>query len=121
MMSTPDVGRALTHKVLHRKRPALFPPVDRRTADVLRPAGQPHGWNAWQVIWADIDGSRDGFEELRAWFGGLAATRGGMPLDLPRLHDILVWLQAAAQWAAAVTAAGQLSVPGPAPGSLALA
>ena len=41
MMSTPDAGRALTHKVLHHKRPALFPLLDRQTADVLRPAGQP--------------------------------------------------------------------------------
>jgi Family of unknown function (DUF6308) len=108
MMSTPDVGRALTHKVLHHKRPALFPLLDRQTAGVLRPAGQPHGWNAWQVIWADIDDSRAGFEELRAWFADLATARGGVPLELPRLHDILAWLKAAGQWNAAVTAAGQL-------------
>lgn len=89
MMSTPGVGRPRTHKLLHHKRPALFPLLDRQTAGVLRPAGQPHGWNAWQVIWADIDGSRAGFEELRAWFAGLAAARRGVPLGLPRLHDIL--------------------------------
>ncbi len=108
MMSTPDVGRALTHKVLHHKRPALFPLLDRLTADVLRPAGQPHGWNAWQVICADIDGSRADFEELRAWFAELAAARDGVPLELLRLHDIPVWLQAAGQWNAAVMAGNQL-------------
>ncbi len=73
-MSTPDVGRALTHKVLHHNQPALFPLLDRQTADVLRPAGQPHGWNAWQVILADIDDSRADFEELRAWFAALAGS-----------------------------------------------
>ena len=108
MMSTPDVGRALTHKVLHHKRPALFPLLDRQTADVLRPAGQPHGWNAWQVIRADIDGSRAASRSCAPWFAGLAAARGGVPLGLPRLHDILVWLQAADQWNAAVKAADQL-------------
>jgi hypothetical protein len=75
---------------------------------VLRPAGQPHGWNPWQVIWTDIDGSRVSFEELRAWFAGQAAERDGVALELPRLHDILVWLQAAGQWNAAVTAGNQL-------------
>lgn len=108
MMSTPDVGRALTHKVLHHKQPALFPLLDRQTADVLRPAGQPHGWNAWQVILADIDDSRADFEELRAWFAARAAGRGGVPLGLPRLHDILVWLQATDQWKAAATTADRL-------------
>ncbi len=108
MMSTTDVGRALTHKVLHHKQPALFPLLDRQTADVLRPAGQPHGWNAWQVILADIDGSRADFEELRAWFDALATAQDGVPLGLPRLHDILVWLQAADQWKAAVMAADRL-------------
>jgi hypothetical protein len=83
-MSTPDVGRARTHKVLHHKRPALFPLLDRHTADVLRPAGQPLGWNAWQVIRADIDGSGVGFEELRAWFAGQAVARDGVALELPR-------------------------------------
>ena len=108
MISTPDVGRALTHKVLHHKQSALFPLLDRQTADVLRPAGQPHGWNAWQVIWADIDGSRGDFEELRVWFAARAAARSGVLLGLPRLHDILIWLQAADQWKDAVTAADRI-------------
>jgi hypothetical protein len=76
---------------------------------VLRPAGQPYGRNAWQVIWADIDDSRAGFEELRAWFAGLAAARDGVRLELLRLHDILVWLQAAGQWNAAVTLSVKLA------------
>ena len=94
--------------MLHHKQPALFPLLDRQTADVLRPAGQPHGWNAWQVILADIDDSRADFEELRAWFAAWAAGRGGVPLGLPRLHDILVWLQATDQWKAAATTADRL-------------
>lgn len=35
-----------------------------------------------------------------------------MPLELPRLHDIFVWLQAAAQWAAAVMTAASFPYPG---------
>jgi hypothetical protein len=108
MMNTPGVGTALAHKVLHHKRSALFPLLDRRTADVLRSAGQPHGQNAWQVIWTDIDRSRAEFEELRAWFADLAAKRGGPPLGLLRLHDILTWLQAVDQWTTAVKAADEL-------------
>jgi hypothetical protein len=111
MMNTPDVGRALTHKILHHKQPALFPLLDRRTADVLRPAGRPQRQNAWQVIWSDIDRSRAEFERLRSWFANLAAERGGLPLGLLRLYDILVWLQATGQWKAAITAAGERPAP----------
>jgi Family of unknown function (DUF6308) len=108
MMNTADVGRALTHKVLHHKRPTLFPLLDRKTADPLRAAGQPLGQNAWQVIWTDIDSSRAEFKELRVWFAGLAAERASQSLGLLRIHDILLWLHAADQWNAAVAAAGEL-------------
>jgi hypothetical protein len=107
MMKTPDVGRALTHKVLHHKRPTLFPLLDRKTAGPLH-AGQPHGQNAWQVIWTDIDSSRAEFEELRTWFVRLAASRNSQSLGLLRIHDILLWLHAADQWRAVVAAADEL-------------
>lgn len=59
MMATPDVGVALTHKVLHHKQPALFPLLDTRTAAVL--SAHPEGRNAWQQIHAEIRRSREAF------------------------------------------------------------
>jgi hypothetical protein len=102
MMDTPDVGVALTHKVLHHKQPHLFPLLDALTADALRNA--PGGRNIWQQIHAEISDARQDFEDLRAWFAPVAAARGGVPLGLPRLHDILLWLHAAGQWDDALAA-----------------
>jgi Family of unknown function (DUF6308) len=104
MKATRDVGEALTHKVLHHKRPALFPLLDNLTAEVLSPALRHKDGNAWQQIHAEINESRDDFEQLREWFAGEAAARGSVALGLLRLHDILVWLHAAGQWEDARTA-----------------
>jgi hypothetical protein len=46
MTKTPDIGMALTHNVLHHKRPALLPMLDGRTVEVLR--NQSGGRNPWQ-------------------------------------------------------------------------
>jgi hypothetical protein len=102
MMATPDVGIALTHKVLHHKRPALFPLLDNLTAAKVSPA--PEGRNAWQQIHIEISNARDAFEELRSWFEAEATARSGDPLSLPRLHDILLWLHAKGQWRDALAA-----------------
>lgn len=102
MMATPDVGVALTHKVLHHKRPALFPMLDNLTAAKLSAA--PEGRNAWQQTHAEISNARDAFEELRSWFEIAAAARNGAALSLPRLHDILLWLHSAGQWEDALAA-----------------
>lgn len=98
MMSTPDIGVALTHKVLHHKYPALFPLLDTQTESVLGHAGKPKRLNAWQVIWADIDENRAELGQLRAWFAQQAAERNGAPVGLLRLHDILLWLHVLGQW-----------------------
>jgi hypothetical protein len=107
MMATPDIGIALTHKVLHHKRPPLFPLLDNLTAEALSPA--PEGRNAWQQIHAEISSARDAFEELRNWFNEEAAARNGAALSLPRLHDILLWLHSARQWEYAL-AAGRVAL-----------
>jgi hypothetical protein len=98
MMRTPDIGVALTHKVLHHKYPALFPLLDTQTVSVLRHAGERTGLNAWQVIWADIDENRAELGQLRAWFAQQAAGRNGPAVGLLRLHDILLWLRVLGQW-----------------------
>jgi hypothetical protein len=102
MMATPDVGLALTHKVLHHKRPALFPMLDNLTAPKLSAA--PEGLNAWQQIHAEISNARDAFEGLHSWFSEKAVARNGAALSLPRLHDIFLWLHAAGQWGDALAA-----------------
>jgi hypothetical protein len=103
MMLTPDIGVALTHKVLHHKYPALFPLVDGQTANVLRPAGHASRLNVWQVIWADINDNQAELQQLRSWFAEQAGQRGHIPLELLRLHDILTWLHALREWDAAAT------------------
>jgi hypothetical protein len=102
MMATPDIGIALAHKVLHHKRPALMPLLDNLTVSELSPATP--GPNAWQQIHAEISGARGAFEDLRSWFEKEAVDRNGLPLSLPRLHDVLLWLHAAGQWGDALQA-----------------
>jgi Family of unknown function (DUF6308) len=109
MMATPHVKTALTHKVLHHKQPALFPLLDNRTAAALTTA--PGGPNAWQQIYAEINGARQEFEDLRSWFARIAASRHGVALSLPRLHDILLWLHTMGQWRHAMDA-GQAALNG---------
>jgi hypothetical protein len=92
MKDTTGIGTALTHKVIHHKYPALFPLLDNKTAEILRPQAKRCGWNSWQAIYTDIDRNRAEFGILRAWFADLATERQGVPLTLLRLHDILLWL-----------------------------
>ena len=108
MECTPHVGLARAHKVLHHKQPLLVPLLDTVTAGIYqddtghRLRGD---WNLWQHVRAEIDDSRAEFEDLREWFTGQAAARGGLPLGLLRLHDILLWLNAAGrQWKDALIA-----------------
>ena len=102
MMATRRVGTALTHKVLHHKRPALFPLLDRHTATALHE--RPNERNSWQQINAELNDNRTEFEALRSWFEGHAKQRGTAALSLPRLHDILLWLYAMEQLADAMNA-----------------
>jgi hypothetical protein len=104
MMATPNVGIALTHKVLHHKQPTLFPLLDNLTAAKL--SGRPADRSLWQQVHAEIGRSRGEFEDLRSWFAETAALRDATALSLPRLHDILLWLNAKgpAEWRAALEA-----------------
>lgn len=88
LMGVPDVSLTLTHKILHRKRPWLFPLVDRQTVEVLGPAS-PGG--SWQTIYEEVTANAAAFEHLEIWFGEQASQRGAIPITRLRIHDILVW------------------------------
>lgn len=91
MMQIPHVGVALTHKVLHHKRPSLFPLIDNLTLELLE-AG-----NAWGHIHRDLTEQGDAFDHLESWFSELADHRRTRPLTRLRLHDILLWWAATSQ------------------------
>lgn len=104
MMSTPGVGVALTHKVLHHKQPEIFPLLDNLTIGKL--SDRPAGRSAWQQIQLELAASREEFDSLRSWFAEQAAARGGVAVSLTRLYDILLWLKAKPgnEWEAALDA-----------------
>jgi hypothetical protein len=86
MITMPEIGVALTHKVLHHKRPRLFPLADGQTIKAL---GQ---GEAWQTIHRDLNRNAEPFEQLESWFGHLVNNQDGLVgLSRLRLHDILLW------------------------------
>ncbi len=85
--SVPDCGESVAHKVLHHKRPALFPLLDSTTLGWL-------GEDPWLTIWRDLSMQAEQFSQLEAWFRNLAAAHGTVSLTRLRLHDILLWSRA---------------------------
>jgi hypothetical protein len=111
MKGTKYVGLARAHKVLHHKQPMLVPLLDNITAKVYRDGRGKRlrsEWNLWQHVRDEVANSRVEFDELREWFAGEANARGCVPLGLPRLHDILLWLHATDQWTDAVAEGSSL-------------
>jgi hypothetical protein len=93
------VGPTITHKVLHRKRPWLFPIVDSETVERLsKCAGE------WRTIHAELTSQVDEFKHLEQWFAGQAIERGGVLLTRLRIHDILLWADVTGQRKAFITA-----------------
>lgn len=79
----PGIKVARTHKILHHRRPELFPLLDNRTLRNLRTM------ESWSHIHDDLTQQAEMFRELEEWFDGLRR-----PCDVPllrlRLHDILL-------------------------------
>jgi hypothetical protein len=85
LMGLPGVDRAITHKLLHRKRPWLFPMLDSVTSAHLG------GSRAWATIWEDLTRHEQEFVGLEDWFAALASAHDGVRLTRLRIHDIMLW------------------------------
>lgn len=107
LMGARDIDVAVTHKLLHHKRPDLFPLLDRQTKRVIGEGGR-----RWISIWRDLQESRSKFSYLENWFEREAAARGATRLTRLRIHDILVWCDAVGHRDSAVRAGSELQQEG---------
>lgn len=85
LVGAPDVGVAIAHKLLHHKRPHLFPLVDGRTVKCF-PEGK-----AWETIHGELVTSARDWTLLEEWFAEEAKRRGTVRLTRLRMHDIVTW------------------------------
>ncbi|MGH2662486.1 MAG: DUF6308 family protein [Actinomycetota bacterium] len=85
LMGAPDIEVTITHKILHHKRPDVFPLIDRSTLAGLGPG------RAWLRIHDDLAATPGAWADLEDWFEKLAALSEGVSLTRLRLHDILLW------------------------------
>lgn len=85
LMGLHGIDRAITHKLLHCKRPWLFPMLDSVTT------GHLGGFRAWATIWEDLTRHEQEFAALEDWFATLVAAHDGVRLTRLRIHDILLW------------------------------
>lgn len=91
--AVPGAGIAVTHKVLHHKRPSVFPLLDNKTYAELGSPSDP-----WRRIHQDLTATESAWKVLEAEFEAQACQRGGTALTRLRLHDILLWTRAVDQW-----------------------
>jgi len=88
MMQIPHVDIALTHKVLHHKRPHLFPLLDNLTISQLEKG------DAWRHIHRDLNRDAHVYERLERWHSDQVAASAKQRLKRLRIHDILLWWRA---------------------------
>ena len=105
------VGPTITHKVLHHKRPWLFPIVDTETVNRLSKCG-----GEWQTLYVELTSYVDRFKHLEQWFAGQAIERGGVLLTRLRIHDILLWADVTGQRKALIAAGQKVLGPDSVPG-----
>jgi hypothetical protein len=99
--STDGIKTALTHKMLHHKRPELFPLIDNVTAPLLR-AHADDRVSLWGVLHRELLANEEQFTALEKAFAELVNGKEDVPLTRLRLHDILLWLKASGKWNHAV-------------------
>ena len=103
LRSVKGVGWTTAYKVLHIKRPSLFPLLDARLRQTYRqaeaewrtdhPSVRPGGRNFWAVIRADVIDpfNRSSLERSRETFRRESPLRPLTGLSDVRLLDILAW------------------------------
>jgi hypothetical protein len=99
LRGAPNVGVAIAHKVLHHKRPLLAPVLDEATISLL-------GHDQWVRIHEDLTEQEEEWSSLEGWFSALSTEHDGVPLYRLRLHDILLWSDAAG-WRDVAAGAGE--------------
>jgi hypothetical protein len=87
LTSVHGVNRAGAHKILHHKRPSVFPLLDNMTAPRLCPA-------CWAAVHRDLNATSEAWSRLEDETGGVLEHHGGVRLTRLRLHDIILWCRA---------------------------
>lgn len=88
LIGAKGVTLARTHKILHHKRPSVFPLLDRKTIGRLGPN------DPWGKIHEDLRATEDGWAALEGKINSRLTEAGGVQLTRLRLHDILLWCRA---------------------------
>ena len=97
------IAGPIAHKILHHKRPWLFPQMDRVTRKFYLSYD-------WQTIGHELRTQANEFVQLEDWFATLAGRQRALgdedAVDLTRLriHDILLWLEGKGQRQTAIGA-----------------
>ena len=89
---TEHVEVALTHKLLHHKRPRLFPLIDRQTRPRLIAQVGTQAGRIWAVIHRELNRNAEQFGALEAALAQVLVEKDDVLLERLRLHDILLWL-----------------------------
>lgn len=103
LMGVEGVDVARAHKILHHKRPRLFPLIDNKTLPSLAP-------HAWCTIHEDLTECTEGWTWLEARVDERLPHDGQCKVDESadprlsrlRLHDILLWCKATKRWTIAL-------------------
>jgi hypothetical protein len=80
-VATPELGVARVHKLLHHKRPHLFPLLDGETIEPIAAAATSAGCNIWQLIHQEIDDHAEQFDSLAGAFDRRATGPGDVSLS----------------------------------------
>lgn len=87
LIGAKGVNLARTHKILHHKRPSVFPLLDRKTVRLI-------GSDSWGKIHDDLMATEDGWATLEEQVNRRLTRRGSVNITRLRLHDILLWCRA---------------------------
>jgi hypothetical protein len=98
LQALPNIGAAKASKLLHLKRPRLFPLIDSYVKRVYGPAAKDAGREVgstsrhyWLPIAADVKANAGEFVDLRDRLRDDARTRQLVYLSDLRIQDVLAW------------------------------